>query len=33
MMKNIILQVSKDQPKNQEKTPKNDEKKPKQNQK
>jgi len=33
MMKNIILQVSKDQPKNQEKKPKNDEKKPKQNQK
>ncbi len=33
MMKNIILQVSKSQPKNPEKTPKNDEKKPKQNQK
>lgn len=32
-MKNIILQVSKDQPKNPEKSPKNDEKKPKQNQK
>jgi hypothetical protein len=33
IMKNIILQVSKDQPKNPEKSPKNDEKKPKQNQK
>jgi hypothetical protein len=33
MMKNIILQVSKDQPKTPKKTPKDDDKKPKQNQK
>ncbi|MCS3601650.1 hypothetical protein M2371_000836 [Buttiauxella sp. BIGb0471] len=32
-MKYLIMNVSKDQPKNPDKAPKNDEKKPKQNQK